>query len=62
MIEKIKTLFTSVRFWIIILTAVLAILNGQPLIETVQVALIAVVGIGSVDSFALKLSPKKEEK
>ncbi len=62
MIEKIKALVGSVRFWIVVLTAILAVLNGQPVIETVQVALIAVVGIGSVDSFALKLSSKKEEK
>lgn len=62
MIEKLKALAGSVRFWIIVLTATLAILNGQPLIETVQVALAAIVTVGSVDSFATKLSSKKEEK
>lgn len=59
MSSKILKILGSVRFWIIVLTAVLAVLNGQPVIETVQVALAAVVALGTVDSAALRLSGKK---
>lgn len=55
MASKIGALVGSVRFWIIVLTAALAILNGQPLIETIQVALGAVVGVGTLDSVASRI-------
>lgn len=55
MMQKIIPILGSVRFWIIVLTAVLAILNGQPVIETIQVALAAVVAVGSLDSAARKI-------
>ncbi len=55
MLTKLGCLFDSLRFWIVVLTAALAILNGQPVIETIQIALAAVVGIGTLDSVATKV-------
>lgn len=59
MIDKIKALLGSVRFWIIILTAALAILNGQPVIETIQVALGAIAALGTFDGIASRLAGTK---
>ena len=57
--EKIKALFGSVRFYIIILTAVLAVLNGQPVIETIQVALAAIATLGTLDGIASRFAGTK---
>lgn len=62
MVQKMGDLFGSIRFWVIILSAVVAILNGNPFLDTIQVALAAVVTIGSIDSAAIKFSSKREEK
>ena len=62
MIEKVLALLTSVRFWVIILSAIVAVLNGNPLLDTIQVALAAIVALGTIDSAAVKFSSKKEEK
>lgn len=51
-LEKLGALAGSVRFWIIVLTGVLAVLNGAPLIMTIQGVLISVVALGTVDSAA----------
>lgn len=59
MLTKIGDILGSVRFWIIVLTAVLAVLNGQPVIETVQVALAAVATLGTLDGVASRLSGTK---
>jgi hypothetical protein len=56
---KILAIVGSVRFWIIVLTAVLAVLNGQPVIETIQVALGAVVALGTFDSIASRAAGTK---
>lgn len=56
MFTKVKKILGSVRFWIIALTAVLAVLNGADVIPTIEAALAAVVGVGSLDSFGTKLS------
>lgn len=58
MASKVFKILGSVRFWIIVLTAALAVLNGAPLVETVQVALAAVVGVGTLDSVASKIGGK----
>lgn len=58
MLAKVAVILGSVRFWIILLTAALAILNGAPLIETIQTALAAVVVIGSADSVASRIAGK----
>lgn len=55
MSAKIFAILGSVRFWIIVLTAALGILNGAPVIETIQTALAAVVALGTFDSIALKV-------
>ncbi len=56
MVTKITAILGSVRFWIIVLTAVLGVLNGAPVIETIQIALAAIVGLGTLDSVAIKSS------
>lgn len=56
---KIAGLLGSVRFWIIVVTAVLALLNGMPLIETIQVALAAIVALGTADSVASRIGGTK---
>ena len=63
--EKIKTLFSSIRFWIVTLTMIIAILEEYStvvgggialtdLFGIVQVWLIAIVSIGTLDSIATK--------
>ncbi len=56
MIQKIVNILGSVRFWIVTLTAALGILNGSPVVETIQMWLAAVATIGTLDSVAVKLS------
>lgn len=58
MLKKVLNIMSSVRFWIIVLTAILALLNGADFIPTVQYALSAVVALGSLDSFGKKLAGK----
>jgi len=59
---KIKDLFSSVRFWVVTLTAIVAILEAQTggagltdMLEIVKIYLITVAGIGTVDSVARKI-------
>lgn len=62
MIEKIKELFGSIRFWMVTLTAILSILQvystGDPqiveLLDIIKTYLIAVIGLGTMDSVATK--------
>lgn len=64
--EKVKELLNSIRFWQLTL-AMFAVLAAHyfPQLEffftTVAAYLATVVGIGSLDSFAVKVSSKKEE-
>lgn len=69
--EKIKILFSSIRFWIITLTMIIAILEEYSsvigggialadLFGIIQVWLIAVVGIGTLDSIATKFGTAKK--
>lgn len=60
---KVKELFGSIRFWLVTLTAVVAVLQGYvdinvfvmaDILVVVQVWLGAVVGIGTLDSIATK--------
>lgn len=63
MFSKIKELIGSLRFWIVTLTAVLAVLQQVAggtvdivsVIDILQTWLGVVVGIGTLDSVALKL-------
>ena len=59
MAEKIQAILGSVRFWTITLTAVLAILNGQSIVETAQIWLAAIAAIGTLDSVARKIGGKE---
>lgn len=67
--EKIKALLSSIRFWIIVLTAALAVLKEvagdglttSELITIGQAALAAIVALGTFDSVALKFSAPKQE-
>lgn len=59
MIQKIGQLAGSVRFWIVVLSAIVAVLNGSPLLDTIQVALAAVVGIGTLDSVGKSFAGRK---
>lgn len=56
---KLVVLFGSVRFWIIVLTAVLGMLHGQPVVETIQVALAAITALGTFDSVASRFAGTK---
>lgn len=56
--KKVLHLLGSVRVWIIALTAMLAVLNGNPMVETIQAALMAIVALGSADSVATKFGGK----
>jgi len=56
MAEKVFALLGSVRFWIVTLTAVISVLQGTPLLETVQMWAAAVVAIGSLDSVASRFA------
>lgn len=58
MLNKIFAIFGSVRFWILTLTAVIAILDGQAVLSVIQVWLAAVAALGTLDSFALKFGGK----
>ena len=59
MAEKIFALLGSVRFWVVTLTAVISVLNGTPLLETLQVWAAAVTAIGTLDSFASRFAGNK---
>lgn len=68
---KLTALLGSVRFWIITLTAVVAILQSKVdvgfydlahILDIVQVWLGAVVGVGTLDSLAQKLSGVTKKK
>jgi len=62
MLDKIKALFGSLRFWIIILGAVIAVLqsisttglNMVDILDIIKVTLIAIVGLGTADSIVTK--------
>lgn len=56
MLKKIGALLSSVRFWIIVLTGVIAVLNGADPAQTIELSLAAVVGVGSLDSFGKKIA------
>lgn len=56
MVAKVIGLLTSVRFWIVTLTAVVSVLSGTDFLTTFQVWAAAVVGIGTADSVATRLS------
>lgn len=56
MAKKTLDLLGSVRFWIVTLTAVVSVLQGMPALEVFQAWAVAVVGLGTLDSVALKLS------
>lgn len=62
---KLKELFSSIRFWIVTLTAITGVLgaiadgNGlAEIIDVVQYYFIAVAGIGTADSIASKIGNK----
>lgn len=63
--EKIKKLVGSIRFWIVTLTFITSILQAIAsgsfdinfLFEAVKIYLIAVAGIGTLDSIAEKSKP-----
>lgn len=67
MVDKLKAILGSVRFWIVTLTAVLAVLEAivggtltmQLVFDTAQIWLAAVVGIGTLDSVAERIGGKK---
>lgn len=61
--EKLKALLGSLRFWIVTLTMVTAVLEGivsgeqvTYFIDIVQLYLGTVVGIGTLDSIATKMA------
>lgn len=69
--DKIQNLFTSIRFWIITLTAIVAILQGYvdanvfvmaDILMIIEVYLGAVIGIGTLDSIATKFGISMREK
>lgn len=60
--DKVKEILGSVRFWIVTLTAIVAILEAQTggaglaeILEIVKIWLITVAGIGTADSIASKI-------
>ncbi len=59
MSAKIGAILSSVRFWIVTLTAVVGILNGQDTMTVIQVWLAAVAAIGTIDSAASKFGGNK---
>ena len=67
MIEKVKSILSSIRFWIVTFTAVVAILIGieksgfvlADFLNVAQIWLLGVAGIGTLDSIAEKLGYKK---
>ena len=56
---KLLALLGSVRFWILTLTAALAVLQGAPLVETIQMWGLAVAAVGTIDSAASKIGGGK---
>lgn len=56
MANKVIVLLGSVRFWILTLTAIVAVLDGQELLTVIQVWLAAVAAVGTLDSIATKFS------
>jgi len=70
MLQKIKNILGSIRFWIATLTASLAILEAisvgtitiQYVFEVAQIWLAAVVAIGTLDSVAVKFGEAKAKK
>lgn len=58
LLDKLLSIFTSIRFWILTLTAVLGILNGQPVVTVLQIWLAAVAALGTLDSVANKIGGK----
>lgn len=58
MLTNIGLLLSSVRFWILSLTAIISILQGMPVLDVLQVWAAAVVTVGSADSVAKKLGGK----
>lgn len=59
-VSKIGGILSSVRFWILTLTAVISILNGQDSVSVVQVWLGAVVALGTLDSVAKNIAGTKK--
>lgn len=53
--QKVMAILGSVRFYIITLSAIVAILSGQPALTVIEVWLAAVAGIGTLDSVASKI-------
>lgn len=64
---KIKEILGSVRFWLLVTTAITAILgaivsgeiNAEFIFNTLQALFIGVAGIGTLDSIAEKAGNKK---
>lgn len=59
MINKIKDLLTSVRFWIVTLTAIVSVLQGMPVLEVFQAWAAVIVGIGTLDGAASRFAGTK---
>lgn len=59
MTNKVLSILTSVRFWVITLTAVIAVLDGNAVLTVIQVWLASVAAIGTLDSVALKIGGGK---
>ncbi len=61
--EKLKGILGSLRFWLVTLTAALAIAEivwgGTEVVRVLQAWLAAVVGIGTLDSVATKIGGNK---
>ena len=55
MVNKVLAILGSVRFWIVTLTAALAILQGQDPSTVAQVWLAAIAAIGTIDKAAEKI-------
>ena len=63
--DKVKALLGSIRFWIVTLTAIVAILETTiggfdfaGILEIIKVYLVTVAGIGTLDSVAEKINTK----
>lgn len=59
MVDKIKALLTSVRFWIITLTTIVMVLEGKPFMDALQLWSAAVVGLGTLDGVASRFAGTK---
>lgn len=70
MVQKIKAILGSIRFWILTLTGVVAVLSSitdgtaslQVVFDIIEKWLIAVVGLGTLDSVATKYGEAKASK